>query len=314
MAYRWAAPSGPRRRAISRGQGALCLAIAVTIWGSTLVITQGAMRSFGPLTLVVLRFAIAFVALLPLAWRKGFRWRDVVRPEGLLLGLTGVALFYSLQNVALVYTSAASASLILAGIPIVTALLDAFLRRQRLSAGQWAGIGLAVVGTGLVSGFGDGSGAPRPLLGNLLMVGAVLAWSAYTMLLKRAPPERDALVMTASSFGAGMVMVLPFAIAEVAQTGLLQPRPLGIVALIYLSLITSALTMWLWTKGVQVLEASTATTFVNLVPIIGLLIALLAGDRIALLQVVGGLLALSGVWLSTTQHAPAHEPVSEALS
>jgi drug/metabolite transporter (DMT)-like permease len=298
--------------AISRGQGALCLAIAVTIWGSTLVITQGAMQSFGPLTLVVLRFAIAFVALLPLAWRKGFRWRDLVRPESLLLGLTGIALFYSLQNVALVYTSAASASLILAGIPILTALLDAWLRRQRLRAGQWLGIGLAVIGTALVSGFGDGSGASRPLLGNLLMVGAVLAWSAYTLLLKRAP-QRDALLITAGSFGAGMVMVLPFAIAEVARAGMPQPSTLGVVALVYLSLISSALTMWLWAKGVQVLEASTATTFVNLMPVIGLLIALLAGDRLAPLQAAGGLLALAGVWLSTTQHVATRKPMPEAL-
>ncbi|MGI6376934.1 MAG: DMT family transporter [Anaerolineae bacterium] len=309
---RWVAPSGPRRFVISRGRGALYLSITVLIWGSTLVVTQAAMRHFGPVLLVLLRFGIAFMLLLPLAWRRGFRWRHALQPDSLLLGLTGLALFYMLQNLGLAYTSAASASLILAGVPIATALLEALVQRQRLRRTQWLGISLAVLGTAMVGGAQQATTATNPVLGNLLILGCVGAWAAYTLLLKRVPAGRDILCVTVGSFGAGILMVLPFAIWETVTAGLPQPDLLAVGAVLYLSVAASGLTMWFWNMGVQVLEASTATTFVNLVPVMGLGIALLAGDSVSLWQALGGVLALGGVWISARRPRPAPAPAREA--
>jgi len=272
--------------------------VAAIIWGSTLVLTQAAMRGFGPIQVVMLRFGLVFMLLLPLAWRRGFRLRDVIERDNLLLGLTGIALFYTLQNMGLAFTTAASGSLIFAGVPIATALLEAVLLRIRLNPRQWFGIGLTVVGTAVVSGTRQESGTSHMLLGNVLIVGAVLAWAVYTLRLRRVPAGADILRVTEASFGAGILFVLPLAAAETAVIGLPRPGLPALMALMYLSVIASGLTMWLWASGVQVIEASTATTFVNLVPLIGLALAMLAGDRITLWQACGGVLALAGVWVS----------------
>ncbi len=277
--------------------------IAVLIWGSTFVLTQTAMRGFAPLTLVVLRFVLALVVLYPLARRKGFRLRQVFERENLLIGLTGVALFYALQNVGLMYTSAVNATLIVAALPATTVLIETLLYGVHLHPLQVAGIAMAVVGTAMVSTLNQSAEISGGWRGDLCIVGSMLAWSFYTVLLSRVSPERDTLAVTAGSFGAGILMVLPFALVETARVGLPHVDGASLGAMLYLSLCASGLATWLWNRGARVLEASVSASFTNLVPVIGVVIALFTGDRIGVPAAIGGVLALSGVWLSTSQAA-----------
>ncbi|NLG48526.1 MAG: DMT family transporter [Chloroflexi bacterium] len=277
-------------------RGILALLVTVLIWSSTMVVTKSALREMGPLMLTVLRFVIAFAMLGPLAHRQGFRLRMLRQPIFLRFGLTGVALYYTLQNVGLAYTSATSGTLILAIIPAATALFAMWLLGERLQARQIAGIAIAVAGTAFVALMtGSNQDAPNPLLGNLLIAGSVVAWVIYTIQGKRLNAAYPAIVTTTASIGTGLLMMLPFGIAEVWQSGLPHLSRDGGLAIFYLGVIATALPMFLWNYALQHLDASVASLYLNLVPIVGVLLAVAYGETVSVWQLLGGLLTLGGV-------------------
>ena len=155
----------------------LALLVTMTVWGFTFVVTEAILNEAGPFAVTVLRFGVGLGVLLPFAYRRGFRLGLALKPAFLLFGLTGVALYYRLQNLALVFTSAANAALISAGVPVAAALLARAFLKEPIPPARL--LGLSVVGVGLLSGtspLGDGPGA---ILGNALMVVVVSAYAAY---------------------------------------------------------------------------------------------------------------------------------------
>ena len=286
---------------MSLNRGYLALFAVLLFWGSTFLITKFVLVEVAPLALTFLRFAIAFAVLAPLAHRQGYRLRDTFRPTFLLFGLTGTTLFYALQNLGLNYTSITSTVLIQASIPAVTVLLAVIILKERLVLRQIAGIALVTLGMVLValSGNSPSANSSNPILGNLLNIGSVLAWAAYTIQGRKMAGERPPLVMTAASTGAGLIFLLPFAAWEVSTTGLPHLSPGGLLGVVYLGLVASGLTMFLWNYALHFLPASVASPYLNLIPIIGLVSAFFLGEQLPLAQIAGGALALLGVWLSS---------------
>jgi len=279
-------------------KGLAALLVTVAVWGSTYAITRAALAEIGPFALSVLRLAIAFLALYPLAHRRGYRPRMSFQPRYLGFGLTGIAGYFGLQNLALGYTSAVSAVLIQGLIPAVTAVAAVLLLGERLRPLQWTGIALAVVGTAIVSqAQGQDAVGANPLLGNLLMVACVLVWTAYTIQGKRLTAREPAVVNTTASILAGTLMLTPLAAWEL-QGGLPTLSPLTWVAVLYLGLIASALTLFLWNYALETVPASLATAYLNLMPIVGVAFGLAAGEPLLLPQMLGGALTLAGVWVA----------------
>ena len=288
-------------------RGYVALIATVAIWASTFVVTKAALVDLGPLTLTAARFMVALVVLAPAAWPRGLRPRLLVRPALVLSGLTGVALFFALQNVGLTLTSAASASLVHASTPGVISLAAVLFLGERLSPRQIVGVSLAVAGSGVVAvASRAGEAGPNPLLGNLLMFGSVLAWATYTVVGKRMAGVEDPLVATAAGIAVGLVCLLPFAAAEVLGGGALRLTWPAVGAIAYLGVAASALTLVLWNYALSRVQAHTASAFINLVPVVGALLAVWTGETLTLPEIGGGLLALVGVWFSAgRQETPA---------
>jgi len=300
--------SSPNRRAY----GIAALLAAVLLWGSTFIITKLILQSIGPFALTFLRFFIGFLGLLPFALRQGFRPRLIFQPAFLLFGLTGIALFYSLQNLGLVYTSAGNASLIESSIPAVTALLSVWFLRERLPVWRWMGIGLSIAGVVLVSSSSPlGAGS---LLGDALVFGAVLAFAVYTIQGRRLVLDHPPVVTTTASFGAGLLFLLPGLLWESTAAGLPHLGISGWAVLLYLGLGTSALPMFLWNYSLQSLNASEAALYTSLVPVAGLAFAVLFGEGVRLLQLLGGAMAIAGVWLGHHSASAVHSLQSDASS
>ncbi len=287
-------------------RGYAALIVTIFIWGSTFIITKVVLREIGPLQLTFLRFAIAFLVLAPLAARQGFELKDVFNPTFMLFGLTGTALYYSLQNLGMSFTSVSSTSLILSIVPVLTAIFAVIFLNERLTGPRIVGIGLVTIGMILVALSSSGNTAgPNPLLGNLLIFGSALAWATYTIQGRKLVGNYSALVMTAASTGAGLIFLLPFTGWEVASSGLPHLSLPGLLGIIYLGLAASALTMFLWNYALHTLSASVASTYINLIPIIGVASAYLLSEKPPLIQIAGGALAILGVWISSM--TPKHK-------
>jgi len=217
----------------------------------------------------------------------------------LLFGLTGIALYIAITNVGLVYTAASSAALVQAAIPAVTTLLSVLLLKERVSRLQLLGIGLSIAGLLLVTGINMHQTGSAPLVGNLFIFGGVLAWAVYTVQGKKLVSTFPWLVITTASISAGMLFLLPFAIGELWLQGLPHLRADGLVELLYLGAASSALGYALWNYGLRFLDASEAAPYINLIPVVGLLLSvILLHEPLSLIQAAGGALTLFGVWLS----------------
>lgn len=160
----------------------LSLLGATLFWAGNYVVGAGAVQSIEPLSLVLLRWAIALVPLLVMA-RLVERpdWRSVLAawPWLLALSVCGLLGYNLLLYVALQHTDAFNASLINAFNPALITLAAAVFLRERLTPLSVAGVLLALAGVLIVISGGD---AGRLLsagfgTGEVLMVGAVVVWT-----------------------------------------------------------------------------------------------------------------------------------------
>ena len=166
----------------SRIQGHLFGAFSVLVWGTTFVSTKVLLRAFTPLEIMVARFTLGFLALLIVGkglMRPQKRWH-----EGLfaLAGLSGVTLYFLMENIALTYISASLVGVIVAAAPLFTALIAAVVLHEKLSKWFFFGFVCAMAGVALVSLAGVSELHFSPI-GALLGVGAALVWGVYSVLV-----------------------------------------------------------------------------------------------------------------------------------
>lgn len=308
MALSLAVAVDARRAAVRANPGPPALLLAMAIWGGTLVVTKSLLEGLGPATLLSVRFLVAFLCLAPFAYRAGFRMRDLVRREFVLFGLTGIVLHNGLETWGLRYTSAGSAALIIAGIPAVTVALSRVFLQEKLPRARALGVALSVAGVVLVTRPPSGEGAVE-LAGNLLVFGGVVAWAVYTIQGKKMSVRVPAIVGTTAGTGAALLFLLPAAALESWRDGIPAIGLADATGLLYLGLGASAAAYALWNFALEHVDASVAAPYVNLVPIIGLILAVMLGESLSALDLAGGATVAAGVWLSTSRRfAPARAP------
>lgn len=292
-------PKNNRQRAL------LALLGAVLIWSSTYVTTKVAMDQLPPSTLAFLRFALASLVLYPFFHRERQRQED---PEPIpwkalsLLGLTGAFLYFALQNYGLFYTSVSAGSLIQGVIPAIIALFSVVFLGERIDVFRGSGIFLAIAGVTAIVFLGgevEVQGGSRPILGNLMMFGSCLAWGAYTMLNKRLNLTISPVTATLATFLYGMLFMLPLVIFELWGV-ILDLNWVTVVNVLYLGMVASALPIFLWNYALQYYDASEAGLYINLVPVISVISAMLfLAERVNAGQVLAGLVVILGVLVAS---------------
>ena len=302
--------SGGRSGAIA------ALLVVVAIWSSTFVATKLLFGQAGPSQIALLRFVVASAILLPFAWgdltRRQLPWGRLA-----LMGLTGVAGYFTFQNFGLVYTSASSAALILACLPALVAISAALFLGERLNRVRSVGVLASVVGVVAIVILGEPEPtAPNPLLGDGLMLLCSVSWVAYTTIGK-GTERLPAHVVSAASIGIGALFVAPIAFVETLGRGLPTLTPGGWLGILYLGSGASAGAFFLWNYALRRLDASEATVYLNLIPLLGVVLAAAAlGESIGPAEVLGALLIVGGVTLAgratSEEAAPAEAEPAEA--
>lgn len=298
-----AAHAAPRRRLA----GIAAALGAVVIWGLTFVPGKIALAEMGPFTLAVLRFCVALAVLLPILPRSYLRprylrtlpWRALAA-----LGFTGVALYFGFQNLGLARTSATEAGLVSGSVPAVTAAMSALLLRERLRPSRVAGIAGSMAGVAIMV-LGNASAGGGSLAGDLLMLASAVAWASYTLLNKGMGGKVPEALILVSTMAFGVLFLAPAAALEVATGGLGVVSTSGWLSLLFLGVAGSAGAFFCWNAALRHLDASEASTYINLVPLVTVLSAgLMLGERPSLPQILGGALVIAGVYLAGRGPAP----------
>lgn len=277
----------------------VALLVATFIWGSTYVVTKGALDDVGPFTILLGRLVLGTMTLAPFAWRRGYRPRLALRREYVLFGLTGMVLHLGFEIVGLHFTSASSAALIIATAPVVTVAFAVVLLKEHVSRLQLAGIAASIAGVVLVTGTGSAHGGHPTWLGNLLVFAGVVTWGAFTVQGKRLALDHSWLVATTAATTAAIVLTLPLAAGEIAIGGAPHFSMASVGAVVFLGVFAQGVAYSLWNLALGRVDGSVAGAYINIVPVVGVALALLVGEALTPLQIAGGIVVALGVW--TTQ-------------
>jgi drug/metabolite transporter (DMT)-like permease len=293
------------RDSVTVVRAAVFLILATAFWAGNFVFGAAALESVDPISLTWVRWALALVPLAIVAqvlekpdWRAAMRHLPLMAVLG-VLGVTGFSLllYYALQ-----FTSPLNASLINAVNPALMVVLAAVLpavwqggRREGLTWRSVLGILVGLIGVVIVITDGDVLALLRQGVnpGDLLMLGAILAWSIYTLVGRRihdVPPITSTAIQTA----AAVVLLSPF----LAINGLQWPSDVpGWGAVAYIVLFPSFGAYVLWNAATRRVPAATASIYINLMVVFTALIGLPFGFGITWVQVLGGILVVGAVVL-----------------
>ncbi|HSC40391.1 MAG TPA: DMT family transporter [Chitinophagaceae bacterium] len=295
----------------------ISMLFVMLVWGSSFAVTKLVVNHIPPFAFAFLRFLVASLVLLPvfILHRKKSAAQPPVSIPWLpvwVMGFSGVTVFYIFFNLSLIYTSASSGALIQGFIPVFIALLAALFLKEKLNGRQITGILLSVAGVTLIGFLAEpGPNAPDSLKGNFYMIIAVFAWAVYTIVSKKVTHIHPIVITSWSSF-AGTLLLIPAVLVENRHTGFPVISSADWLAIIYLGAIASAACYFLYNKSLETLTAAQVGNFINLDPVIGLVIALaFLHEHINASQAAGGVLVLLGIFLSSkpapaaTQNEPA---------
>ena len=283
------------------------LASMPLLFGLSFAATKFALRGFQPLQLAMLRFVLAG-AVMGLAWRLRPGRERISRADlrrMALLGFISLTVYFSFETTGIARTSASAASILIATIPIFVSVLSAAVLKERNSGGQWAGVTVSFGGVVALVVLGGGHGGVS-LLGNLLVLCAALSAAVYQILARRFLLERSALYLTAFMNLFGALFMAPLAVLEAALLGVRQPTPAAGLGLAYLVVFCSMAGYLLLNFGLRHVEASRASTFVNLTPVVAVAGAfVLLGERFTLWQGLAAGVVIVGVWLANRRGVAA---------
>jgi len=262
---------------------------AMLFWGLSFVSSKAILNTgFPPMTMVAMRFLIASVVLIPLRRRldPGFRLQKQDRLFLLLSALFGICLYFFCESRGIKYTSASNAALITAIIPALTVGAEYLIFRSGVRWFQVVGIALSIVGVYFVVQRTPGQ-YDRAFLGNLLMFGACLSWVAYNMFSRNLHKGLRGVNLITFQSMIGTVLLLPIALSEVRSWSF---GNLGVwLNLVYLGVICTALSFFLYLYALARLGPVRVTSFINLLPVVSVVGGMLIlGERLLPAQMIGG--------------------------
>lgn len=242
----------------------------IFIWATTYISTKMLLVDFTATEITFFRFVIALAALF-LMQPKGIPFQNL-REELLFAGagLSGVTLYFMLQNLSLTYTLASNAAVLVSVAPFFIAILSHFtLQGEPFRRQFFLGFLLAIAGIALISFNGNFILKLSPL-GDVLALTSAIAWASYSIILKKLSAKGYPIVpFTRKIFFYGTLFLLPLLPLMDVRLGLdrfLQVP--NLLNLLFLGLLASALCFVSWNFAVGVLGAVKTSVFIYLMPVI----------------------------------------------
>lgn len=281
----------------------------VFIWGTTFISTKVLLEDLGPVGILLIRTIIGTAALFVLS--RGRLPKLPVKEELLLLaaGLTGVCLYFVLENIALLYTTASNVSVIVSVSPLITGLISwGILHTGKPRWNFYAGFAAAIAGIWLISGGSGAHGSDNGMLGvggDLLSLAAAACWAVYSVIVRKISDLKCPLVLvTRRIFVYGLLFLLAafWLSGETMHPAVFRSVP-NVLNLLFLGLGASAFCFFSWNYAVEKLGPVRTTAFLYAVPVVTVVLAALILHEVIAPAGYAGI-ALTLIGMVTAQRQP----------
>jgi drug/metabolite transporter (DMT)-like permease len=288
------------------------LALGMAIFGSGTPISKILTGAFPVFIASELRVLISTLILLPFILQERETLKQYQRKDWiviLLIAAVGMFLFSVLMLYGMKQVSGVVGSIVMSTTPVVTALGSFLFFRDRLGWRKSAAIALAVFGV-LILNVGSQQSEQAgsyPLIGTLLIFGAVCGEAGYTLLGKKASDHVSPVMISALASAIAVLLFLPFALYQLTSFDVSMIQWTDWLALVWWGAGTLALGSVLWYRGVAKVSGSTAAGFMGVMPVSSLVLSyLLLGEPFRWIHLAGFAAVFAGVLLISREHAHMH--------
>lgn len=282
--------------------GHLSAILTVSAWGTSFVATDVLMKDdfLTPIQVYLYRFALAYLILLAITYKK-IRANNL-KDEALFLlcGVCAGSLYYILENYALKNTTAGNVSLLSSLSPLMITILMVVVFKARLRAGMVIGSVIAFIGVGFVI-FSHGTGIELHPLGDILAITSSLSWAIYAIGVKKLVDKYSSLFITRKLFFYGVLTALPILLAQGGPSHLVQlfTSPAHLSNMLFLVIVCSVLGYVGWNYAFTSIGAVATNNYIYLQPLATMVVAyFVLGEEISTFGYIGCILIISGLIIS----------------
>ncbi len=302
---------------VPRGRGGwlfnqpyVLLSLTALFWAGNAIVGRLASGHIPPVTLTFLRWWLAFLITLPMAWKHLKRDWSLIRASlgtMIVISLTGISLFSSLQYWALEHTTALNTLLLQSAGPLFVAAWSLVLLGVRLTPAQAVGILVSLTGVLVILLHGDLTAIATIDFnkGDLIFTVALVIFGLYTVMSSRRPAIHD-LSFLAFTFGCGSAVLIPALIAELLWRPAMELSASNLLSIMYVAVFPSSIAYLCYNRGVHLIGANRAAPFFHVVPLFGSVMAIaFLGERPQVFHFIGFALVLTGVFVASRKPAAA---------
>ena len=283
----------------------LLLVLTALFWAGNWVIARGLQGHMSPIAMAFWRWLAAFAILLPFVAAPIARERRIILRSWkvlAVLGVLGVALFNALTYTGLKYTTATNGVLLNSVIPILIIAINVIFLREPLGVRQAAGVATSLAGVLIIVAQGELDTLLHLRLnpGDLLVLGAMVTWAVYTVLLRWRPRELSSRAFTGSLIAIGVAVLLPIFAWDYGEGHRTLWGPATWAAVAYFAVFPSVLAYFFWNAAVERVGGERAGTFLHLMPLFGAVLAwIFLGESLLWYHYAGAVLIFSGLFITS---------------
>lgn len=281
------------------------LIFSAIFWGASAVAGKILLDAIPPSEVTFLRFFIATIILgiiVLIQNKKHFKISKFEHIKLAILGITGIALCYFFYFKGLNISTAFNAGLIESTIPLVTLALSVLIKEEKIDIINAIGFVVAYLGVVIIITKFDLSVILKSNYntGDIMLLIGTLCFGLYNVLLKKFSFSFSSQnIKLFYIFMYGSIALLPWFLYDNKMGNLHWTfSGVDIICILLLSVGASVLSYVFFNEGIKIIGASKASSFINLVPIITVILALIIlKERPSFSQIVGSVVILTGVYI-----------------
>ena len=283
----------------------LFLVLATFCWSGNFIVGKFAtVYEIPPLTLNVFRWISVWFILVPFTYKEIFENIPYIKKNWLVISFMGVitiSTFNSVVYFALNYTQVINAVLMLSAIPAATIVLSSLMKIEETNIFQLLGLVLSIIGIGSIISNGD----IQKIIsldfnkGDMWMLVCVITWSLYSTLLKKNNFKLSQFTLIQLMVSVGILFLIPQFFYE-KSIGLETNFNISFfIILFYVVMFPALAAYYCWQKGIEIVGPNRATMFIQLMPLLSAVLAILIfQETFELYHFIGASFILSGIYLS----------------